>query len=306
MSAEPPRAVDFHFDIMCPYAYQTSLWMREVRDLTGIDVALAVLQPRGDQPGRGQEAPLGAGVVLRLVDDADRRLSAAPGHGAARPVVRRRRSGPPRRGPQAPPPRGGRGNSWPRWASTRPSCGRPSTIPPPATRSWPSTSVVTGMGGFGVPTLVFDDGQALFGPVLVNPPDRRRQALRLWDHVTGWLEFPHVYELQRPKSCGRHRRHRHRLLVLPRGPRLVLGAEPHALRPRPGHSGYGSTTSRRPSGSSSTSLDCSTSSARSASSAPRPGPGRRRRPPRGPHQCRGPKRTAASPRASRPPPGRRH
>jgi hypothetical protein len=55
------------------------------------------------------------------------------------------------------------------------------------------------MGGFGVPTLVFDDGQALFGPVLVNPP-AGAAAVRLWEHVTGWLEFPHVYELQRPKS----------------------------------------------------------------------------------------------------------
>ena len=30
--------VDFHFDVMCPWAYQTSRWMREVRDLTGLDV----------------------------------------------------------------------------------------------------------------------------------------------------------------------------------------------------------------------------------------------------------------------------
>ena len=30
--------VDFHFDVMCPYAYQTSIWMREVRDLVGVEV----------------------------------------------------------------------------------------------------------------------------------------------------------------------------------------------------------------------------------------------------------------------------
>ena len=69
-----PTAVDFHFDVMCPYAYQTSLWMREVRDHVGRRRDLAVLQPRGDQPGRGQEAPVGARVVLRVVDDAHRRL----------------------------------------------------------------------------------------------------------------------------------------------------------------------------------------------------------------------------------------
>ena len=31
-------SVDFHFDIMCPYAYQTSLWIRDVRDQLGLDV----------------------------------------------------------------------------------------------------------------------------------------------------------------------------------------------------------------------------------------------------------------------------
>jgi hypothetical protein len=60
---------------------------------------------------------------------------------------------------------------------------------------------VVSKGGFGVPTLVFDDGQALFGPVLVEPPSGN-DAVRLWEHVTGWLEFPHVYELQRPKSAA--------------------------------------------------------------------------------------------------------
>ena len=31
-------AVDFHFDLMCPFAYQTSRWIREVHDQTGLDV----------------------------------------------------------------------------------------------------------------------------------------------------------------------------------------------------------------------------------------------------------------------------
>jgi hypothetical protein len=29
---------------------------------------------------------------------------------------------------------------------------------------------VTGLGGWGVPTLVFGGAQALFGPVLIDPP----------------------------------------------------------------------------------------------------------------------------------------
>ena len=54
-------------------------------------------------------------------------------------------------------------------------------------------------GGFGVPTLFFPDGQCLFGPVVIDPPSGDA-ALRLWDAVVAWTEFPHLYELQRPKS----------------------------------------------------------------------------------------------------------
>jgi hypothetical protein len=57
---------------------------------------------------------------------------------------------------------------------------------------------VTGLGGWGVPTLVFGSTQALFGPVLIEPPSGEA-AIRLWQLLTGWLEFPNLYEVQRPK-----------------------------------------------------------------------------------------------------------
>jgi len=53
-------------------------------------------------------------------------------------------------------------------------------------------------GGWGVPTLRFDDGHTFFGPVLIDPPTGA-DAQRLWELVLGWREFPNVFELQRPK-----------------------------------------------------------------------------------------------------------
>ena len=35
---EAPTRVDFHFDVICPWAYQTSLWMREVAERRGLEV----------------------------------------------------------------------------------------------------------------------------------------------------------------------------------------------------------------------------------------------------------------------------
>ena len=57
---------------------------------------------------------------------------------------------------------------------------------------------VVDLGGWGVPTLVFDESNALFGPVLVDPPTADA-AVRLWHHMCGLLEFGSLYEIQRPK-----------------------------------------------------------------------------------------------------------
>jgi predicted DsbA family dithiol-disulfide isomerase len=37
-AADPIGAVDFHFDIMCPWAYQASLWIRDVREQSQRDL----------------------------------------------------------------------------------------------------------------------------------------------------------------------------------------------------------------------------------------------------------------------------
>lgn len=54
--------------------------------------------------------------------------------------------------------------------------------------------------GYGVPTMV-RDGHALFGP-MITPAPEGPAAVRLWQLVAGWWEFPHLYELRKPKTAA--------------------------------------------------------------------------------------------------------
>jgi 2-hydroxychromene-2-carboxylate isomerase len=193
-----PSAVDFHFDIMCPYAYQTSLWMREVRDSLGVEVRWRFFSLEEINRREGKKHPwerewtygwsmmrIGAYLRRTSTDLVDQWYATA---GRALHVEGRK----PHRPEVAEELVAEMGLD-------------PGTVE--AAIADPTTGdevlaehrSVVEKGGFGVPTLVFDDGQALFGPVLVDPPSGLA-AQRLWEVVTGWLEFPHLYELQRPKS----------------------------------------------------------------------------------------------------------
>jgi 2-hydroxychromene-2-carboxylate isomerase len=197
-AVEPPTGVDFHFDIMCPYAYQTSLWMREVRDVTGLDVRWRFFSLEEINRDEGKKHPwerpwsygwsmMRIGALLRRQDMGllDRWYAAAgsalheQGRKPHRPEVA-----------EAILTEMGLDPGIVAEAIADPTTGDEVLA---------EHQRVVSRGGFGVPTLIFDDGQALFGPVLVDPP-KGEAAVRLWHHVTGWLEFPHVYEIQRPKS----------------------------------------------------------------------------------------------------------
>jgi 2-hydroxychromene-2-carboxylate isomerase len=199
MTSDLPTSVDFHFDIMCPYAYQTSLWMREVRDRFGVEVGWRFFSLEEINRQEGKKHPwerewsygwsmMRIGAWLRRKDMAllDRWYEAA---GRALHVDGRK----PHRPEVA--------------AVILEEMGLDGGIVEEAI-SDPTTGDeilaeherVVSRGGFGVPTLLFADDQALFGPVLVNPPTGEA-AIRLWELVCGWLEFPHLFELQRPKDA---------------------------------------------------------------------------------------------------------
>ncbi len=198
-----PACVDFHFDLMCPFAYLTSLWIREVRALTGTEVNWRffsleeVNRPEGKKHPWEREWSYGwsmlrVGAALRRQDMAllDAWYAAA---GRALHVEGRK--------------------------PHRPEVARqilsaldldPSIVDEAIADPTTGDEVaaehrrVIDAGGFGVPTLFFPDGQCLFGPVVIDPPTGDA-ALRLWEAVLAWTEFPHLYELQRPKSAADQR-----------------------------------------------------------------------------------------------------
>ena len=195
-----PDGVDFHFDIMCPYAYQTSLWIREVRSMTDLDVRWRFFSLEEINRAEGKKHPwerewsygwsmMRIGAYLRRQDPMllDRWYAVA---GRALHVEGKK----PHRPEVAEELLAGMGLDP---ATVRSAIDDPTT----GDEVLDEHRTVVSKGGFGVPTLIFDDGQALFGPVLVNPPGGE-VAVRLWDLVTGWLDFPHIYELQRPKAAA--------------------------------------------------------------------------------------------------------
>ena len=197
-SATLPDSVDFHFDVMCPYAYQTSLWIREVRRLTGLEINWRFFSLEEVNRVEGKKHPwerewsygwsmMRIGALLRRsnMDDLDKWYASA---GKALHVD-------------------GLKPHVPEVAKSllQELDLDPGLVDEAIQDSTTSDEVmaehkkVIDAGGYGVPTLFFADGQCLFGPVLIDPPIGD-DAVELWDSVVAWTKFPHLYELQRPKT----------------------------------------------------------------------------------------------------------
>ncbi len=193
-----PMEVDFHFDVMCPWAYQTSLWMRDVRDQLGLIVNWRFFSLEEVNRMEGKKHPwerdwsygwsmMRIGAVLRResMDLLDKWYAATgkalhvDGNRPHNPDVARHLLQEIGADP----------------AIVDQSIADPTTHDEIRAEH----DKVVSSGGYGVPTLFFPDGQCLFGPVLLDPPTGEA-AIRLWNAVIAWVEFPHLYELQRPKQ----------------------------------------------------------------------------------------------------------
>lgn len=192
-----PTSIDFHFDPMCPFAYQTSVWIRTVRDLTGLEINWRFFSLEEVNREEGKKHPwerewsygwsmMRIGALLRRRDMAEldawygRAGSAlhVEGHKAHRPEVARHLLGEIGLDPEL----------------VDEAIGDPTTND----EVLADHRRVIGSGGFGVPTIFAGD-DCLFGPVLIDPPTGD-EAVRLWESVATWFEFPLLFELQRPKN----------------------------------------------------------------------------------------------------------
>src|SRR3954464_11942462 len=183
--------VDFFFDPMCPWAYQTSVWIRDVRDQTGLDITWRFFSLEEVNREEGKKHPwerpwsygwsqMRVAAVLRRRGEGlvDRWYEAC---GAAFFE----------RGEPTFTPEGA--------AAVLEDLGLDGALVQEAIDD-PSTTeevrsdhdyLVSTYGGHGVPTLLFEEhrgdghGDAFFGPVVLNPP-AGEDAVKLWDLVTGW------------------------------------------------------------------------------------------------------------------------
>jgi len=198
-----PTSVDFHFDVMCPYAYQTSKWIRAVRDELGIEVNWRFFSLEEVNRAEGKKHPwerewsygwsmLRIAALLRRssMDDVDRWYELAgrslheDGRRPHQPEVARHLLAELGLDPGV----------------------VDEALADPTTHDDVKADHerVIVAGGYGVPTLFFGD-HCLFGPVLVDPPTGAA-AVRLWHAVTAWLEFPDLFELQQPKDHAAEKR----------------------------------------------------------------------------------------------------
>lgn len=200
MSSPRPAEVDFHFDVLCPFAYQASEWIRQVRQATDLTVNWRFFSLEEVNRAEGKKHPwerrwsygwslMRVGALLRRRDMAEldawyavtARALHVDGLKPHRPEVARQLLA----------------------AIGLDPALVDRALDDPTTHDdvLADHRRVVEAGGYGVPTLFFPDGQCLFGPVLVDPP-QGEAAVALWEAVAAWTAFPHLYEVQRPKTAA--------------------------------------------------------------------------------------------------------
>jgi 2-hydroxychromene-2-carboxylate isomerase len=192
--------LQFFFDPMCPYAYQTSVWVRDVRAQIGLDITWRFFSLEEVNRVEGKRHPW------------ERPWSYGWGQMRVGSLIRRELGN----------------DELDRWYATMGSAffteGIKTHVPAvheevllahgfdptlveraiadPATIGDVRADhdfAAAEYGAHGVPTIVLESGYAAYGPVVVPAP-AGDDALALWELLRSMARFPHLYELRHPKT----------------------------------------------------------------------------------------------------------
>lgn len=196
--------IEFFFDPMCPWAFQTSLWIREVRRQIDLNIAWSFFSLEEINRLEGKKHPwerpwsygwsqMRIGALLRResMEALDQWYEAV---GTAFHLNGRRTHEPEMH------------------KELLAELGYDPKLVDEALADSTTTEevhadhnrAVSEYGGYGVPIIVLPGNHALFGPV-ITPAPTGEDALKLWNLVRGWSDFPHLYELTHPKTEEDHR-----------------------------------------------------------------------------------------------------
>jgi 2-hydroxychromene-2-carboxylate isomerase len=185
---------------MCPYAYQTSRWIRAVRTQTPLDITWRFFSLEEVNLVAGKRHPwerpwsygfgqmrVGALIRRELGNDALDRWYETVGRAFFYDGVKT----------HVPDTHGEViANAGFDPALVERAIADPSTLDEVREEH---QDAVAHYGAHGVPTIVFDSGYAVYGPVVVPAPEAD-DALALWELVRSMQRFPRLYELRHPKT----------------------------------------------------------------------------------------------------------
>ncbi len=196
-----PTPIEFYFDPMCPWAYQTSVWIRDVRSQIALDISWKffsleeINRPEGkrhpwERPLAYGWTPMRVAAWLRRTDmDLCDRWYEACGralHVDGRRFYERDVAEDLLESIGASP------TAW------------DEALADPTTHDDVRSDhdhAVAVYGGFGVPIIVLPNSRPIFGPVVVPAPTGAA-ALKLWDLCTTYSEIGGLFEIKTPKTTG--------------------------------------------------------------------------------------------------------
>ncbi len=203
MSQYEVTSINFHFDPLCPFAWRTALWAREVRNVRPLAINWRLFsleianRPEGTEPDYVKRSDWTALRTLALVrrqhgNEAIEKLYIALGnaqHGRKESIQVR---------------------------ATVEACVQEAGFDPEIVEEALNDAstiqdvlndheeAVTRYHAFGVPTIALEGSDVgIYGPV-INTVPKGEEAGEWWDHVSWALRQPNLFELKRSRSVIKH------------------------------------------------------------------------------------------------------